>query len=144
MPTSAAKRIVVALLWSSSGLVMQLRDFKHGIDDPGQWGLFGGHLTPKERPEAGLVRELIEEIGCVPQHIDPLGHFDEPDRRIIGFSAVLEIPIDRLVVREGHDVGVFAADDLKQGSLFSQRCQQSFPMTPITRRALALWAGLAA
>lgn len=128
------------MIWCEGRLLLQLRDFKPEVADPGQWGLFGGHLDALESPDEGLRRELSEEIGWIPQQVLALGDFDEEDRRIIGYCATLEIPLSALLLGEGHDLGVFTLEEVATNFLYSTRCKQSFPLTPITRRAVSLWS----
>lgn len=130
------------MLWTDGQMLMQLRDFRPEIDDPGQWGLFGGHLDPLEPAEAGLRRELGEEIGWTPGHLQALGHFDDHQHRIVGYAAALDVPINDLVLGEGCDFGAFTMAEVSSGMLFSGRHQQAFPLTAITRRAVALWSGI--
>jgi len=58
---TADERIAVAVLWCGNRLLLQLRDFRAGISDPGEWGFFGGHLKDEEAPDEGLRRELLED-----------------------------------------------------------------------------------
>ena len=54
----------VALVVLDTGrYLMQLRSERPGIFYPGHWGLFGGALDAGENFEAGLKRELKEELG---------------------------------------------------------------------------------
>ena len=54
---------VLAVLLANGRYVMQLRDNRPGISDPGVWALFGGRIDPGETPRAALVREIQEELG---------------------------------------------------------------------------------
>ena len=40
-----------ALIHFRGSYLMQLRDFKEGIESPGQWGFFAGHIEVEETPE---------------------------------------------------------------------------------------------
>ncbi|HYR89130.1 MAG TPA: NUDIX hydrolase [Terriglobia bacterium] len=51
----------VVLLRSSGAALLQLRDEKPGIQDPGMWVFPGGHIEPGETLEAGARREFREE-----------------------------------------------------------------------------------
>lgn len=53
---------VLAVLLANDRYVMQLRDDRPGIADPGVWALFGGRIEPGEAPRAALVREIQEEL----------------------------------------------------------------------------------
>ncbi len=58
---------VLAVLLVGGRYVMQLRDNRPGIPDPGVWALFGGRIEPGETPRAALVREIQEELDiCLP------------------------------------------------------------------------------
>lgn len=56
--------------------LMQLRDDKPGVFYPGHWGLFGGGLEPGEEPEAGLRRELREELDLDVSELRYVTRFD--------------------------------------------------------------------
>jgi 8-oxo-dGTP pyrophosphatase MutT (NUDIX family) len=54
--------IALAVLLVGSDYVLQLRDDAPGIPAAGMWALFGGALEDGEAPEAGLRREVAEEL----------------------------------------------------------------------------------
>ena len=62
-PLTPGDAAVALLVLDDGRYLMQLRDQKAGIFYPGHWGCFGGALDPGETPEAGLRRELREELG---------------------------------------------------------------------------------
>jgi len=65
----------VALIQMDDGRYLcQLRSQIPGIYYPDHWGLFGGGVEPDESPEAGLKRELQEELAL---HIDQPEYFTE-------------------------------------------------------------------
>ena len=51
----------VVLLRSDGAALLQLRDDKLGIQDPGIWVFPGGHVEPGESLESGARREFLEE-----------------------------------------------------------------------------------
>jgi 8-oxo-dGTP diphosphatase len=55
-------QVAHALLLVDGAYVMQHRDDKPDIAWPGAWSLFGGTLCDGETPEAGLRREIGEEL----------------------------------------------------------------------------------
>jgi len=53
----------VVLLRGDGAALLQLRDDKPGIQDPGIWVFPGGHVEPGETLAGGAARELFEETG---------------------------------------------------------------------------------
>ena len=51
----------VVLLRADGAALLQLRDDKPGIQDPGIWVFPGGHVEPGESLESGALREFLEE-----------------------------------------------------------------------------------
>jgi 8-oxo-dGTP diphosphatase len=88
----------------------------------GQWAIPGGFVEPNEPLEAAARRELWEETGAQPAHLEQLHAFGEPGRDPRGWTisvaylAVLdEGTMEAQRVRAGSDagdVGWFALDDL--------------------------------
>lgn len=62
----------VVLLREDGAALLQLRDDKPGISDPGLWVFPGGHLEFDELPEAAARREFLEESGYVCRELKPL------------------------------------------------------------------------
>lgn len=58
-PGNAAVGLIVL---EDGRYLCQLRSQRPGIFYPDHWGLFGGAVNPGESPEAGLKRELREEL----------------------------------------------------------------------------------
>src|SRR5712691_8366354 len=132
------RRVAVALLWADGRLLLQLRDFAADIDDPGLWGLFGGHLAPEESEDAGIRRELAEELGWCPA-LARLGSFSIDDGTLVGYRGIVDVPLNTLVLGEGQDLAAFTIPELEFGWLYSPRLGRSFSMTAITREALHRW-----
>jgi 8-oxo-dGTP pyrophosphatase MutT (NUDIX family) len=99
---------------------MQLRDNNPEISFPGFFCLFGGELEPGEEPEAGLRRELAEELELEVDEINYLSQFvfdaiyaDSTLRQRYYF----EVPIDpdvieALVLHEGAGMKLMTEDDI--------------------------------
>lgn len=66
IPAEASAAILVT---EDGGFLMQRRDDKPEIFFPGWLGLFGGALEDGEDPEAGLRRELDEELAFQPAQV---------------------------------------------------------------------------
>lgn len=65
-------RFAAALLVDERGrYLMQRRDDRPDILNPGALGLFGGGIEAGESAEAAIRRELAEEIGLVPADLAP-------------------------------------------------------------------------
>lgn len=137
------QQIVLAIVSIRDRLVLQLRDFEKEIADPGEWGLFGGHLRPEEDPEEGLRRELIEELGWSPNRLWRLGSFCAPETHhmIVIFGGELTMPLETLVLGEGQEIGAFLQAEIETGVAYSRRWSREFPVTAITLEALHLSRG---
>ena len=62
---------VVAVITNSAGQVMAFER----SDVPDQWQLPQGGIEPGERPESAAWRELEEETGLGPDHVDLVGEY---------------------------------------------------------------------
>lgn len=102
-------------------LLLQHRDDKPGIANPGLWGSFGGEIEPYETPHDGFMRELREELAWAPSHYELFGShpYDAPQGRqlIYAFAAPLDAPMSSLVLGEGQDFGAFAPDALPDATV---------------------------
>lgn len=56
--------VVVALIHDQQGRIFVARRAASKATFPGRFEIIGGHLDPGETLEAGLKREVLEEIGC--------------------------------------------------------------------------------
>jgi len=101
--------------------LLQLRDDKPGVVNPGMWGSFGGRVEPhetdeRETPDEGFLRELQEELGWRPPSYDmymsapfrTLGDTDARSQLIYVYTAPVDVPLDALTLGEGQAMGVFA------------------------------------
>ena len=57
-------RSAFCVLKNGNRILLQLRDNKRGIANPGKWALLGGRLEVDETPLQGIKRELKEEVDC--------------------------------------------------------------------------------
>ncbi len=128
--------VTMAIIHQDGKYLMQLRDDFPHILYPGVWGLFGGHLEPGEKPEAGLKRELIEEINY---HVEQLTTFncyaDAQVMRYI-FSCPLTVAIDQLELNEGWDLGLLTPQEIEHGYGYSQKADESRPLGDIHRQIM--------
>ncbi len=134
--SDAYKRVKRAWdLISTTGLIvdargrflLQVRDDKPGIVNPGVWGSFGGRVEPhetdrRETPEEGFLREMREELSWEPRRVElfagapyrSLGEGDQRHQLIYVFAAALNVPEDALILGEGQAMGLFAPDALPE------------------------------
>jgi 8-oxo-dGTP diphosphatase len=117
-----------ALIVDAEGrLLLQLRDDKPEIVNPGLWGSFGGRLEPHETghpetPDEGFLRELREELAWAPRRFElymsaPYRTLVDGDARrqlIYVYTAPLDVPPDMLVLGEGEAMALFAPDALPE------------------------------
>ena len=105
--------------------LLQLRDDKPGIVNPGMWGSFGGRVEPhetdaRETPDQGFLREMQEELGWQPRSFElyagaryrSLSDADPRHQLIYVYAAPVDVPLDALVLGEGQAMDVFAPDAL--------------------------------
>jgi len=99
--------------------LLQHRDDKPEIANPGKWGSFGGMIEPGETPEEGFVRELREELAWAPKRVELYGAYPYPTREgpqlIYVYSALVDVPFEALVLGEGQGMGYFAPGALPEG-----------------------------
>lgn len=110
--------------------LLQLRDDKPGIVNPGMWGSFGGRVEPhetdaRETPEEGFLRELQEELGWQPPSFElyaagPYRSLSDTDPRrqlIYVYAAPVGVPLDALVLGEGQAMASFAPGALPENTV---------------------------
>lgn len=120
--------VAVAILQQNGKFLMQLRDDIPTILYPGHWGFFGGHLEPGETAEAGVRRELLEEIGYCPT---TLTFYQQQETSTVTrciFHGELDVEFDQLVLGEGMDLELLTPDDIGRGERYSKRLQQIRPI----------------
>ena len=131
--------ISLALITAGDRYLMQLRDFKPDIADPGMWGFFAGHGNVKEHPDETMRRELWEELRWEPTRIAFLGTTAFDAFRLHVFHSAIGKEVSRLTLREGQDMGIFSADQKLQDRLQSPRLKRKYPPTPASLHVLALF-----
>jgi 8-oxo-dGTP pyrophosphatase MutT (NUDIX family) len=110
------RRVAAALLATPDGrYLMQLRDANKPIFLPDTWALFGGAIEPGEGPEAGLRRELEEELEFRARTVEFFTEFTvllplaEPvfDRMSFFVVPIALEHVGRMVQHEGADKRLF-------------------------------------
>jgi 8-oxo-dGTP pyrophosphatase MutT (NUDIX family) len=102
--------------------LIQLRDGNPEISFPNAFCLFGGRMEAREEPEAGLRRELREEleleagdISYFSQLVCDAIYFDGTLRQRYYFEVAIEPGIvDNLVLHEGAAIRLMAAEDIAE------------------------------
>ena len=65
---------VVLIPITADGEIVLVQQYRHAIGKTA-WELPAGTLKPNEDPEEAARRECHEEIGLIPEHLEPLGRF---------------------------------------------------------------------
>ncbi|ELR99319.1 NUDIX hydrolase [Gloeocapsa sp. PCC 73106] len=120
--------VAMAILYQQGKFLLQLRDDYPFILYPGHWGLFGGHLEPGESPEAGLQRELLEEITHQPTQLSLFRSYEDIHRIAYIYHAPLIVSLDQLVQREGQDLALVTPEAINQGYCYSEKIAQIRPL----------------
>ena len=136
MPVYEGEKTLIAqaVLVTPKGLVMQLRDFKADIIDPGKWGCFAGAVEANENPDSAIKREISEETGLTLNELEKLGVFHILNRQMHVYVSQLQDA--RVDLQEGADWGVFSIEEILSGLLYSQRFSKFFPLTFISNAIL--------
>jgi 8-oxo-dGTP pyrophosphatase MutT (NUDIX family) len=133
------REIAAAILIVTDGRVLlQRRDDKPNILQPGKVGMFGGHREGTESFIECVVREISEEISfrLPAERFQHLFSLDGPDPersegRVKGeFFVAYDIPIDKLTITEGK-LFVVGLDDIS-------KLQNE--LTPVTIMALDVYS----
>jgi 8-oxo-dGTP pyrophosphatase MutT (NUDIX family) len=124
--------------------LLQHRDDKPDIANPGMWGSFGGEIEPYETPLDGYLRELEEELAWRPDVLELIGSTpfsDGSGRRqlIYLYASPLDRPYGELVLGEGQAMGLFGPDELppKTHPVY-ERYLREFAQTVDYQRLVAL------
>ena len=128
--------VTMAILYRDDCFLMQLRDDFEHIIYPGVWGFFGGHIEIGENPTAGVKRELDEELGYVPPHLDLF--FEQADDRVrrYFYHGALTVPISELSLNEGQDLALCSVEEIRKGEKFSERLGEIRPLGAPHQKAL--------
>ena len=121
-------KVAIAILYQDNHFLMQLRDDFPDIAYPGCWGFFGGHLELDEAPEAGIKRELLEEIGYAPPTLTLFSHYGDDRVLRYVYHAPLTESIEALVLHEGQDLGLCSPAEVRQGYRYSTKAGQERPL----------------
>lgn len=122
------RTVAVAILQQDQKFLMQLRDDNPNILYPGHWAFFGGHLDPGETAEAGVRRELLEEIGYCPGALTLYDRVDDTHISRHVYHGILDVDVSTLVLGEGMDFAFVTIDDIVRGDCYSSKINQVRPI----------------
>ena len=128
--------VAIALLIRERQFLLQLRDNIPTIVYPGYWAFFGGHIEPGETPEAGVWREIKEEINYVPPYLNQFIRWEHQNIVRHVFYGPLVVPLEELQLNEGWDLGLWTVEDIQRGEKFSPIANQVRPLGPPHRTLL--------
>lgn len=128
MTSEKIVRAATAILFRDDQFLLQLRDDIPTILYPGCWTFFGGHIEPNETPEAGVWRELKEEINYTPPWLKPfqVSQKEQVTRHV--FYGPLTVSLHQLELNEGWDFGLWTVAEIQQGERYSAKANQVRPL----------------
>lgn len=128
--------VTMAIIYQNGKYLMQLRDNIPNILYPGVWGLFGGHLDPGEEPEAGLKRELIEEINYSVEELTLFRAYGDRQYLRYLFSCPLNVSLEQLELNEGEDLNLLTLAEIENGHGYSPKAKKLKPLGNIHRQIM--------
>jgi 8-oxo-dGTP diphosphatase len=126
--SNTVPQVAIAILYRDNKFLMQLRDDIPGIAYPGHWAFFGGNIEPDEPPEDALKRELLEEIGYVPDNASFFGNYSDNTVLRHVYHAPLTVELNQLILGEGWDMGLLTPDEIRTGERYSEKAGQVRPL----------------
>ena len=126
------RKVALAVLLVNGRYLLQLRDNKPAIDNPGVWGLFGGSVEPGETAAAAISRELAEELCIHPTGIRFL--------KMLDYSEQPETGVTRLAIFEADVTPHWGQQRLTEGQAaqhFAYDQLAALPMPSLIRSILA-------
>lgn len=131
------------LVDAAGGFLLQLRDDRPDIANPGLWGSFGGRVEPHETPAEGFLRELHEELSWRPRRhtlyvagpYRTLADGDARSQLIYVYAAPVDAPLSSMRLGEGRDMAVFAPDSMPTTTVPALRALvERFAADPLYRQ----------
>jgi putative hydrolase of the HAD superfamily len=119
----------VLLISKDGSLILQRRENKKGISNPGKITTFGGIAKPGETPEENAIRELEEELGLLvsPSDLHSLTTLGKPetDNTWTNCTIYWSYGVDpiNLRIREGSDIEFLSIDEAINHPSLSPVCR---------------------
>jgi 8-oxo-dGTP diphosphatase len=107
--------VVKLVIYNNNKFLLQHRDDKSNISNPGAWSFFGGKVEKNEDLEKALKREIFEELHWTPSNINFLK--EKIDGRL-GCRVMFYITLFSenkkiLKLKEGQGMGWFTFNQIK-------------------------------
>ncbi|MFC1756272.1 NUDIX domain-containing protein [Patescibacteria group bacterium] len=103
------------ILIKDNKVLLNHRDDKEGIANPGMWSLIGGMVEVNESPVETIIREVKEEINLDienPVLLPDVVHAEHGSKhRIHIFKANTDKEIDELALGEGQELRYFSYEE---------------------------------
>lgn len=99
------------ILRDKDKFLLQLRDNKPEIVNPGLWGLFGGSVEGKETWEEGIKREILEELGIILEDIKIKKIYENEEFSLFDYQ-LSEEDTKKMVLMEGQKIGKFSLNEI--------------------------------
>ena len=128
--------VAMAIIYQDNQYLMQLRDDIPSIVYPGVWAFFGGHLELGESPEAGLRRELVEEINYRVKQLTEFRSYQVGNYVRHLFSCPLTVPIEELKLQEGWDLKLLTKAEIERGKAYSSQARAIKPVGDLHRQIM--------
>ena len=128
--------VAMAIIYQDNKYLMQLRDDIPSIVYPGVWAFFGGHLELGESPQAGLRRELIEEIDYPVKQLREFRSYQVDNYIRHLFSCPLTVPIEELELQEGWDLKLLTRVEIERGKAYSSQARAIKPIGDLHRQIM--------
>jgi 8-oxo-dGTP diphosphatase len=98
-------------------ILLQLRDDRPDLSNPGTWTTLGGLVEPGESAVEAAQRELLEECGQLPEALHPFKVREQVGRsgafvRVASYAAAVDWTLDDVVLGEGQAFAWLAPDTL--------------------------------
>ncbi len=119
-PLVMGDAVALILIDDDGRYLLQHRDDIEGIWYPDNWGCFGGASEQGETPLQAIKREIWEEIGFVPDRIEPFCSldFDMSDTGSRVFyrryfkAQITQAQVNKISLGEGKNYGLFTPEEL--------------------------------
>ena len=115
LPRKKGPQCSILLIDKDEKILLQLRDDKPTIHDPGKWGTFGGGIEEGETPLQGAIRETKEELDYDLVDPDYAGNYPYNGYDVHFYTKKdPTLKLENLTVHEGQRAGLFTIKEIKE------------------------------